>query len=289
MTIDELRTVSVVGAGTMGGQIAMAVALAGYPVALFSRSQERLMGAMRTNTELLRKRVEKGKLDADQYQATLERVTATTDLGQAVAGADMVIKTIAEDRAAKRSLFSELDACARPDAILASNSSTMPSSFFADVVSNPSRLLNMHFFNPALVMTLVEVVRGPHTSEETVQTCLGFARRIGKNPVLVRKETYGFIANRILFIAMQEAFTLVENGYVSMKDCDLAVRNGLRWPMGPFELADLVGLDVTQDILSQGHQQTGEVRWAPTAVLRDHTARGELGRKTSRGFYTYES
>jgi 3-hydroxybutyryl-CoA dehydrogenase len=136
-------------------------------------------------------------------------------------------------------------------------------------------------------MQLVEVVRGPHTSEETVDTCIELVRRIGKTPVLVTKETYGFIANRILFIAMQEAFRLVEDGYVSMEDADLAVKNGLNWPMGPFELADLVGLDVTEDILAQGHLQTGEERWKPTSILTGRTQRGELGRKTGKGFYEY--
>ena len=161
----------------------------------------------------------------------------------------------------------------------------MPSSFFADLVSSPERLLNIHFFNPALVMQLVEVVRGPHTGDDAVDTSMEFVRLIGKAPVLVRKETYGFIANRILFIAMQEAFKLVEAGYCTMEDCDLAVRNGLNWPMGPFELGDLVGLDVTREILSQGYQQTGEERWAPTPILSDRVARGELGRKTGKGFY----
>jgi 3-hydroxybutyryl-CoA dehydrogenase len=287
MTIDELRTVCVVGAGTMGSQIAHQVALGGYPVRLYTRSQNRLDEAMTSAARLLRKRVERGKLDPAECDCALARVTPTTDLEEAACDADLVIKSIAEDRDAKRTVFAQLSECTAEDTILASNSSTMPSSFFAEVVRNPSRLLNMHFFNPALVMQLVEVVKGPHTSEQTVHTCLDFARRIGKAPVLVRKETYGFIANRILFIAMQEAFKLVEDGYVSMQDCDLAVKNGLNWPMGPFELADLVGLDVTQDILAQGHQQTGEVRWAPTPILTDHVARGELGRKTNQGFYPY--
>jgi len=163
----------------------------------------------------------------------------------------------------------------------------MASSFFADCIAREERLLNVHFFNPALVMQLVEVVRGPHTSDEVVDTCMEFVRRTGKTPVLVEKETYGFIANRILFIAMQEAFRLVEDGYVSMEDADLAVKNGLNWPMGPFELADLVGLDVTEDILSQGHQQTGEERWKPTQILTGRTAKGELGRKSGKGFYDY--
>jgi 3-hydroxybutyryl-CoA dehydrogenase len=128
------------------------------------------------------------------------------------------------------------------------------------------------------------VVRGAHTGDATVAAAIDFARRIGKAPVLVERETFGFVANRILFIAMQEAFSLVENGYVSVEDCDLAVRNGLGWPMGPFEIADLVGLDVTQAILEEGHRQTGEERWSPPALLNDRVARGELGRKNGQGF-----
>jgi 3-hydroxybutyryl-CoA dehydrogenase len=287
MTVDDIRKVCVVGAGTMGAQIAQQVALAGYPVALFSRSQERLDSAVKSNSKLLGKRVEKGKLEAGECEAALARVTAHTDLAEAARDADLIIESVAEDRETKRHICQQLDACAPATAIIASNSSTMASSFFADCISHQERLLNVHFFNPALVMQLVEVVRGPHTSDETVDTSIEFVRRIGRTPVLVAKETYGFIANRILFIAMQEAFRLVEDGYVSMEDADLAVKNGLNWPMGPFELADLVGLDVTEDILSQGHVQTGEQRWKPTAILTGRTTKGELGRKTGKGFYDY--
>jgi 3-hydroxybutyryl-CoA dehydrogenase len=287
MGMSEIRKVCVVGAGTMGAQIAQQVALFGYQVALFSRSQERLDAAVKSNAKLLGKRVEKGKLDAAECEAALARVSTTNDLEAAVGDADIVIESVAEDLETKRHICAKLDAAARPDAIIASNSSTMASSLFADCISNDERLLNVHFFNPALVMQLVEVVRGPHTSDAVVDACLEFVRSIGKTPVLVEKETYGFIANRILFIAMQEAFRLVEDGYVSMEDADLAVKNGLNWPMGPFELADLVGLDITEDILSQGHLQTGEERWKPTEILTGRTARGELGRKTGKGFYDY--
>ena len=287
MRIEDVRTVCVVGAGTMGSQIAHQVALGGYPVTVYSRSRERLETSVPATTKILAKRVEKGKLSQEDFDATIGRVTTTTDLEQAAGGADLVIKTIAEERHAKHAMFSQLAKIARDDAILASNSSTMPTSFFAEVVPNPSRLLNVHFFNPALVMQLVEVVRGPHTADETVETAMEFARKIGKTPVLVRKESYGFIANRILFIAMQEAFKLVEAGVVSKEDCDLAVKNGLNWPMGPFELGDLVGLDVTQDILSQGHVQTHEERWKPTPILNDLVDAGKLGRKTGAGFYEY--
>jgi 3-hydroxybutyryl-CoA dehydrogenase len=137
-------------------------------------------------------------------------------------------------------------------------------------------------------MALVEVVRGPHTTDDSAARAMEFARSIGKTPVLVARETYGFIANRILFIAMQEAMRLVQEGYVSIDDCDLAVHNALGWPLGPFALADLVGLDVVEAILEEGAQQTHEQRWSPLPILRERVQRGELGRKTGRGFTTID-
>lgn len=274
----------VVGAGAMGSQIAHQAALHGVDVHLYSRSRERLDTASLQCSGLLRKRVDKGKLEAEECEAALLRVVTTTDLEQALAGVGMVIESVAEDRAAKRAILEAVGELAPGEAVIGTNSSTLPSSIFADVVPNPGRLLNVHFMNPAMVMPLVEVVRGAHTAEATVETSMDFVRRIGKAPVLVEREGFGFVANRILFIAMQEAFSLVENGYVSVEDCDRAVRDGLGWPMGPFAIADLVGLDVVEAILEEGHRQTGEDRWAPPELLRDLVARGELGRKSGRGF-----
>ena len=271
----------------MGCQIAHQVARGGYPVTLYGRSAERVAAGVQEAAAVLARWVKKGRLSADDYDATVSRVRPTTDLEEAAGDADLIIKTVSEDRAVKREVLCALGRIAPESAIIGSNSSTMPSSFFVDCVPNPSRLLNLHFFNPALVMQLVEVVRGPHTDPAVADTCVEFARRIGRTPVLVRREAYGFVANRILFIAMQEAFRLVEQGVVSMKDCDLAVTGGLNWPMGPFALADLVGLDVTADILEQGRLQTGEERWAPTAILTDRVDAGELGRKTGKGFFDY--
>jgi 3-hydroxybutyryl-CoA dehydrogenase len=278
------RPICVVGAGAMGSQIAHQAALHGVAVRLYSRSRERLDSATQQCGGLLRKRVEKGKLQTGDCEAALQRVTTTTDLGAAVEGAGIVIESVAEDRDAKRVILEAIGEAAGADAIIGTNSSTLPSSFFADTVPDPSRLLNIHFMNPAMVMPLVEVVRGTHTSDSTVSAAMDFARRIGKSPVLVERETFGFVANRILFIAMQEAFALVEDGYVSVEDCDLAIRNGLGWPMGPFAIADLVGLDVVEAILEEGHRQTGEGRWQPPALLRDRVRGGELGRKSGSGF-----
>jgi 3-hydroxybutyryl-CoA dehydrogenase len=279
--------VCVLGAGNMGGQIAHQAALFGFTVRLCSRSEERLTGAREESSKLLRRRVEKGRLGADECEAALGRVETTTDFREAVRGAAVIIESVAEDRDAKRELFQRISDHADDDAIVGTNSSTLPSSLFEDCVRRPERLLNIHFFNPALVMQLVEVVRGPHTSAETVEQAMDFARAIGKTPISVRKETYGFLANRMLFIALQEAFHLVEGGYVTIEDCDLAVRKALGWPMGPFELADLVGLDVVEAILAEGARQTGDPRWEAPATLREHVARGQLGRKSGEGFRSY--
>ena len=277
-------TLCVVGAGAMGGQIAHQAALHGVPVRLVSRSRERLDAAAAESAGLLRKRVDKGRLDASECEAALARVATTTDVVKAVDGANVVVESVAEDRETKGQVLRAVSDAAAPDALLATNSSTLPSSLFTDCVAHPERLLNIHFMNPALVMPLVEVVRGAHTSDVTVARAMEFARAIGKKPVLVAREGFGFVANRILFIAIQEAFTLVEHGYVSVEDCDAAVRDGLGWPMGPFAIADLVGLDVVHAILEEGHRQTGEARWAPPQLLRERVACGELGRKTGAGF-----
>jgi 3-hydroxybutyryl-CoA dehydrogenase len=280
---DDARRLSVVGAGTMGGQIAYQAALHGYDVHLVSRREERLQAAQQESTQLLRRRVEKGKLDAGACDEALARVSLSTNLSD-MAGASMVIESVAEDRDVKREVFERISECADEDAVIGTNSSTLPSSLFAGIVRNPARLLNVHFFNPPLMMALVEVVKGPHTSDEAVQRATAFARTIGKTPVLVEKEAYGFIANRILFIALQEAMRLVQDGYISIEDCDVAVKNALGWPMGPFALSDLVGLDVVEAILAEGYAQTGDQRWEPLPILRERVQGGQLGRKTGRGF-----
>ena len=277
------RTLAVVGAGTMGGQIAYQAALHGWDARLIGRREERLQAARSEASKLLRRRVEKGRLDHDECEAALARVVLTTDLDH-VTEASVVIESVAEDRDAKRAVIGDIAERLCDDAILGTNSSTMPSSMLADRVLDASRLLNVHFFNPPLVMALVEVVQGPHTSEDSTRRALEFARSIGKTPVLVARETYGFIANRILFIALQEAMRLVQDGYVSIDDCDLAVHQALGWPLGPFALADLVGLDVVEAILDEGARQTGDPRWEPLPLLRDRVQRGELGRKTGQGF-----
>ena len=276
---------AVVGAGAMGGQIAYQAALHGYDVRLISRSEDRLRAASASSTALLRRRVEKGTLEGDACEAALARVTLGSAF-EAIKGAATIIESVAEDRDAKREVYARICEHADDTAIIGTNSSTMPSSLLEDAVTHSERFLNIHFFNPALLMALVEVVPGPHTAEDTVLRAMDFARAIGKTPVRLAREEYGFIANRILFIAIQEAMRLVEDGYVTIHDCDLAVRNALGWPMGPFQLSDLIGLDVVEAILDEGFLQTGDQRWEPVELLRALVASGRLGKKTGEGFFT---
>jgi 3-hydroxybutyryl-CoA dehydrogenase len=276
-------TLAVVGAGAMGGQIAYQAALHGYDTRLISRSEDRLRSASTASSALLRRRVEKGKLDADVCEAALARVTLHSDL-QSVAGAETIIESVAESRDIKCEVYAQICSHAHATAIIGTNSSTLASSMLVDAVTNPERFLNIHFFNPALLMALVEVVPGTHTAEDAVVRAMDFARAIGKTPVRLAREEYGFIANRVLFIAMQEAMRLVQGGYISVEECDLAVRNALGWPMGPFALADLVGLDVVEAILDEGLRQTADARWEPVPMLRELVSNGRLGNKTGGGF-----
>ena len=278
-------TLAVVGAGAMGSQIAYQAALHGYDVRLISRSDDRLRAARAASEALLRRRVEKGTLDGDACEAALGRVTMGSEF-DALAGAGTIIESVAEDRDIKREVYARICGHADDTAIIGTNSSTLASSLLESAVTHPERFLNIHFFNPALLMALVEVVPGPHTAEDTVVRAMEFARAIGKTPVRLAREEFGFIANRILFIAVQEAMRLVQGGYISVEDCDLAVRNALGWPMGPFQLLDLVGLDVVEAILDEGFRQTGDQRWEPVAMLRELVSQGSLGRKTGGGFFT---
>jgi len=279
---------AVIGAGSMGAQIAQQAALHGVEAALHDVSAEALERAAVSNRALLQRRVDRGRLGAEDAEAALGRVRPATDLADAVAGADLVIEAVVEQLEVKRAVFAELDRLAPPDAVLASNSSTMGISSIAGATGRPDRCCNMHFFYPPLVMDLVEVVRGPETSDETVERAMAFAREMGRTPVLLRKEIGGFIVNRILHMASQEAYRLLDAGVATFEDIDTAVEKGLNWPMGPFRLGDFSGLDVTYGARLHMFQTTGDERYRPSPQLEAKVKAGELGRKTGRGWYRYE-
>jgi 3-hydroxybutyryl-CoA dehydrogenase len=278
----------VVGAGTMGAQIAQQAALHGIDVALVDVNPEVLERAMASNRKWLDRRVEKGKLDRDAADAATRGVTATTDLASAAGGSGWAIEAVIEVASVKREVFAALDAHLPADAGIATNSSNIVVSRLADATRRPELCCNMHFFHPVLVMDLCEVVRGPQTSDETCARAVAWSRRMGRTPIVVEKEIDGFIVNRILGAASREAFSLLQGGVASAEDIDVAVRKGLNWPMGPFQLSDFSGLDtvltIRRDRMERDHAP-GDV--ATVAILERMVAAGRLGRKSGRGFYDY--
>jgi 3-hydroxybutyryl-CoA dehydrogenase len=282
----ELKRVVVVGAGTMGSQIALQTALSGrHEVTLVDSVPGQLERARAQNQRLLDRSVEKGRITTEAGAEALGRIKDSSELGSAAASADLVIEAVIEDFDAKKSVFDALGKHAKKDAILASNSSTIAISRLADFTERPEQCCNMHFFHPVTVMQLCEVVRGPKTSDATVETAMEFVRSIGRTPVLLQKEIWGFIVNRILFAASEEAMRLLEGGYASAEDIDVAVQKGLNWPMGPFHLLDFSGLDIFYGAMKDRHRQ-GEGDDAPE-LLRKLVEEGHLGRKTGKGFFDY--
>ena len=282
-----MSRLAVVGAGSMGAQIAQQAALHGVEVLLQDVHGEQLTRGAESNRSLLQRRVEKGRMTADEMEAALARVHQITELTEAVADADVVIEAVVERLEAKLLVFAELGRLAPAHAILASNSSTMGISKLAPASGRPDRCCNMHFFYPPLVMELVEVVRGPETSDATVERAMAFARSMGRTPVLLHREIDGFIVNRILHMASQEAYRLLDSGVASFEDIDTAVEKGLNWPMGPFRLGDFSGLDVTYNARLHMYQTTGDERYRPSPQLEAKVKAGNLGRKTGRGWYDY--
>lgn len=276
---NTINHVTVIGAGTMGSQIAMVAALAGITTTLTDISQDALDRAR----EQLHARMErKGTVDA------LENLTFTTDRDSAVAHTDIVVEAAIEDIDIKRTLFAELDAIAPPHTILVTNSSNIVSSRIADATTRADKVCNMHFFNPALVMECVEIVCHPGTSEATRATVTELAERMGKKPIQVRKEIPGFVANRLLNALRKEALELYADGVASFEDIDAAATTALRHPMGPFQLMDLVGIDVVYLIRQAEYEQTGDAASLPHPEITKLYQAGRYGRKTGHGWYAYE-
>ena len=283
----EIRTVVVLGAGTMGSQIAAVCALAGYGTSLVDISQDQLDRARTQLEQRLSRDVEKGRRAREDVDAAWDRLTLTTDRDAAAATADLVIEAAVEDLSVKRTIFSELDAVCPGHTLLVTNSSNIVSSRVADATSRPDRVCNLHFFNPALVMACVEVVPHPGTAPETVDRMVSFVESLGKTPVRLKQEIPGFVANRLLGALRREALELYEAGIADFQDIDVAARTALGHPMGPFELMDLVGIDVVHLIRLAEYEQTGDPASLPAASIKEKYEAGDFGRKTGRGWYEY--
>ena len=286
--MSEIKNVVVVGAGAMGSQIGLLCALAGYSATITDIAQDALDRAETALRQRMTRDGEKGRRTAEDVDAAFGRLGFSTDLLAAAATADFVIEAAVEKLDVKRRLFADLDRVAPPQAILATNSSSIVSSRLADATGRSDRVCNVHFFNPALVMKCVEVVRGPETSDETVATAVELARRLGKVPVVLDREIPGFIANRILGAVRDEAIFLLENRIASVQDIDTACRTALGYPMGPFELMDLTGIDIGYLTKQDQFAASGDPKDQPSRSVTALVERGELGRKTGRGWYDYD-
>ena len=286
--LDRIRQIVIVGAGAMGSQIGMICALAGFEATVTDLQADALDRAEQQLRQRLTRDVEKGRRTAGDVDTAFGRLAFSTDLAAAAGSADYVIEAAVEKLDVKRQLFADLDRLAPAHAILATNSSSIVSSRIADATGRPDRVCNLHFFNPALVMQCVEVVRGPDTSDRTVETSVALARRLGKTPVVLDREIPGFIANRILGAVRDEAIFLLEHGIASVPDIDTACRTALGYPMGPFELMDLTGIDIGYYTKLDRFAVSGDPKDQPSQSVSALVQRGELGRKTGRGWYDYD-
>jgi len=283
----EIKTIGVLGAGVMGNGIAQVAAQAGYNVIMRDIEDRFVQGGLKNIDKFLSKSVEKGKMTADQKNGIMGKIKGTTDLND-MKDADLVIEVIIEVMDVKKKVFAELDAITKPDVILASNTSSMSITEIAAATKRPDKVIGMHFFNPVPLMKLVEVIRGISTSDETTATILDITKKLGKDPVEVKVDVPGFLANRLMIAVAIEAIKLYEQGIASKEDIDKAAKLGLNYPMGPFELMDLTGIDINYHVMDYFYKELPkENKWDPPLFIKNMVRAGLLGRKTGKGWYDY--
>ena len=282
---EKIETIGVVGAGTMGSGIAQVAARAGYRVRLRDVKEEHLERGLAAIEQNLQRDVDKGRLSVDEKRAIIGRIERAIEWS-AFAEADFVIEAVSEDAEVKAEVFRTLDQVVRPEAILASNTSSIPITKLGAATRRSDKVVGMHFMNPVPVMKLVEIVRGLATSDETVERTRLLAERLGKTPLECR-DSPGFVSNRVLMPMINEAIFALQEGVATREAIDGIMKLGMNHPMGPLALADLIGLDVCLAILNVLYEEFGDPKYRPCPLLKRYVDAGWLGRKTGRGFYEY--
>ena len=282
----DIKTIGVLGAGTMGSGIAQVAAEAGFDVIMRDIEDSFVQGGRQNIEKNLSRAVDKGKKSKEEAEAVTNRISGTTDL-EAMAGVDLVIEAVIEDIELKKELYGELDRICAPGVVLASNTSGLSISEMAAATKRPDQVIGMHFFNPAPVMKLVEVTRGAVTSDQSFELVMDLSRKMGKDPIAVNEAPL-FVVNRILLPMLNEAAYVLMEGVASAEDIDKGMKLGANHPMGPLALADLVGLDVLLLVQDTLYKETGDSKYRACPLIRKMVRAGHLGRKSGRGFYSYQ-
>ncbi len=285
--MSEIRQIGVVGAGTMGNGVAQTFAMAGFPVVIRDLNQAALDRGLKTIKKSLDRMASKEKISAQDAEKALGRIRLTTSMGD-FKDCDLVVEAIVENIDVKTKLIQELDGICRPDAIFATNTSSISVTRIAASSSVPSRIIGMHFFNPVPLMQLVEIIRALQTSDEVCDTIVKLTETIGKK-ARVSKDSYGFVVNRVLIPMINEGINCVYEGLAAPEDVDAMMKLGANHPMGPLSLADLIGLDIVLDIMQTLYNGFDDPKYRPSPLLKQMCDAGYLGRKSGRGFFTYEA
>ncbi len=285
--MSEIKTIGVVGAGTMGNGIAQLAAQMGANVIMRDVKDDFVQRGIKAIDKFLQKGVERGKVTEEQKSSVLGRIIGTTDMGE-LAKADFIIEAVIEDLDLKKQVFSQLDEICRPEVILATNTSSMSVTLIAAATKRQDKVVGMHFFNPVPLMKLVEIIHGFGTSDETVAITTALAQKMGKETVEVKVDSPGFIVNRLMIPHMIEAVKLLEEGVATKEDIDKAIKLGLNYPMGPFELMDFTGIDICKYVADYFYLELNkEQKWAVPTVMKNQVRSGFVGRKSGKGWYDY--